>query len=587
MFRTSRKMLAIVALCVGFGATVSLIRCAHANTGDVVDLNGDTHHPLPASTTDKSTVAPGTATDAGKPVTKEEKDSRDAAKQDAAAEKLKLRAGERVGNGARGSAMVLGMSLQEGTHERVKVVEVAMNSPAFDAGVMKGDEILAFQGFRGESYPKWIDGIRRLTVDTGAGLKIPVVIARDGKQVTIRIEVPERTVRPSTPRALAQPASPLIPPGVGPAAGGPGAPVAINGGNNVVVDNGGPFGEFFGGESASANERAIAHIVRIGGQPSPNPDPVAAAAAAGNNRNNSTPPQNSPASPTAGPINGARIGMAGFRDDPSGMVVMVDVGALPPGNYSVAISDPSVIGGAAVTATGAVNPNIQTPSRVAPPQSPVPAPNNGGRIDPSGAGQPQGSLPPASLKGIPRTVLAQVGEPSDASANTAADAVPPTGNVRPPAVPPTGEVNRQSSGNNTQPGQPPKDAGGVGSATLNHIGTITVDQTGTGRMQQKVESAQVRNVVGQAIVLYSQGSSPQTASTAPGAQGSTASQTVTAQPTTGGTQVPVAGGIIQLVTDRRPPATTGPQTSRTPAGTNGAVEQPANAAPPTGQNLVR
>ena len=68
------------------------------------------------------------------------------------------------------------MSLQEGTRERVKVVDVAMNSPAFDAGVMKGDEILAFQGFRGESYAKWIDGIRRLTTDTGAGLKIPIVV---------------------------------------------------------------------------------------------------------------------------------------------------------------------------------------------------------------------------------------------------------------------------------------------------------------------------------------------------------------------------------------------------------------------------
>ena len=567
MFRSTSKMLAIVALSVGFGAAVSFVRFAHADTGDVVDLNGDTHHNPPASTTDKSTLAPGTATDAGKPITKEEKDSRDSAKQDAAAEKLKLRAGERVGDGARGSAKVLGMSLQEGTHERVKVVEVAMNSPAFDAGVMKGDEILTFQGFRGESYPKWIDGIRRLTADTGAGLKIPVVVARDGKQVTVRIEVPERTVRPSTPRVLAQPGSPLTQPGVGPAtpaSGGPGGPVAINGGNNVVIDNGGPFGEFFGGESASANERAMARIVRIGGQPSPNRNAVAEAAAAGNRRNNSTPPQTSAASPTAAPINGgARIGMAGFRDDPSGMVVMVDVGALPPGNYTVGISDPSVIGGAAVTETGGVNPNVQTPSQLAPPQTPVPAPNNGGRIDPSGA---------------------QVSAPTNSGANTPADAIPPTGDVRPPTVPPTGEVNQTSTLN--RPAQTAKD-GGVGSATLNQIGTITVDQSGTGRMQQKVESAQVRNVVGQAIVLYSQASSPQTAHNATGAPGSPASQTAIAQPAAGTTQVPVAGGIIQLVTDRRPPASTGPQTSQTPAGTNGAVEQPANATPPVDQNLVR
>jgi membrane-associated protease RseP (regulator of RpoE activity) len=585
MFRYQvSKALLLVFLCSGFGAAVSFVRHAHADTGDVVDLNGDTHHNPPASTTDKSTPSPGTAADAAKPLTKEDKDSRDSAKQDAAEEKLKLRAGERVGDGARGSAKVLGMSLQEGTHERVKVVDVTMNSPAFDAGVMKGDEILAFQGFRGESYAKWIDGIRRLSADTGAGLKIPVVVARDGKQLTVRIEIPERTVRPSTPRVVAQP---LIPPGVGaalPATGAPtGGPVAISGGNNVAIDNSGPFGAFFGGEAAGPNERAIAHIVRVGGQPSSNPNPVAAAAAAGNARNNSTPPQNSPANATAAPVNGARIGMAGFRDDPSGMIVMVDVGALPPGNYTVGISDPSVIGGAAVTGPGAANPNVQAPPQLAPPQSPVPAPNNGGRIDPNraapspaAAGQQQGSLPPASLKQIPRTILAQVGAPAGASPGTVADPVPPTGDVRSP----TGEVNRSQI-------QPAKDGGGVGSATLNHIGTITVDQTGTGRMQQKVESAQVRNVVGQAIVLYSQGGSPQTVPNAPGTQATLAPQTANSQSATSGTQVPVAGGLIQLVTDRRPAATAGPQTSQTPAPPNGAVEQPANATPPAGQNLVR
>src|SRR6185369_11885700 len=125
-----------------------------------------------------------------------------------------------------------------------------------------------------------------------------------------------------------------------PASGGPGGPVAINGGNNVAIDNGGALGDVGGGDSASANERATAQIVRIGGQASPTTDPVAEAAAAGNARNNSQPAsQNSQATPTAAPVNGgARVGMAGFRDDPSGMVVMVDVAALPAGNYTVGIS---------------------------------------------------------------------------------------------------------------------------------------------------------------------------------------------------------------------------------------------------------
>jgi hypothetical protein len=149
-----------------------------------------------------------------------------------------------------------------------------------------------------------------------------------------------------------------------------------------------------------------------------------------------------------------------------------------------------------------------------------------------------------------------------------------------------------------------KEAAGKGSgAPLNQIGIITVDQSGTGRLQQTVESMQVRNVVGQAIVLYSQGG-PQTTLPANlnGSAGTTTRQGVVDAPTANGSQpgaalnsgqptvgpqVPVAGGIIQLVTDRRPPATTGPQTSQAPVGTNGAVEQPANATPPAGQNLVR
>ena len=170
MFRfRSIQALVFVALCSSLVLATSLARSARGAPDDVVDLNGDTHHNPPASTTDKSTPQPAAPTDSGKPVDKGVKDGRDAAKQEAAEEKLKLRAGERVGNNASGAAQVLGMSLQEGTHNRVKVVDVAMNSPAFDAGVMNGDEILAFQGFRGESYRKWIDGIQRLTSPEAKG----------------------------------------------------------------------------------------------------------------------------------------------------------------------------------------------------------------------------------------------------------------------------------------------------------------------------------------------------------------------------------------------------------------------------------
>jgi len=586
-----------------------IVRCARV-APDVVELDGDTHHNPPASTTDIAAPVPTPTRDTSNRIDKGAKEVRETAKDDAAEEKLKLRAGERVGANAKGSAQVLGMSLQEGTHQRLKVVDVALNSPAFDAGVMKGDEIVAFQGFRGESYRKWIDGVQRLTADTAPGLKISVVIARDGKQLTVPIEVPQRPVRPSTPPILAQPGNTAaIQPGLGP--GTPSAIVGGNGGNSVVFDNSGPFGEFFGGETATANDRAIAHLVRIGGQPLPKAPGTPGAA------------QNSTVGAAAAPPNGAaRIGIAGFRDEPSGMMVMVDVGALPPGNYTVAITDPSTIVGAAATDTGVVTPNIPRPPQLAPPQAPAPAPGAGGTVVPKGAApvqraapQPQSNLPPASNRVVPYTVLAQVAataEPAntDVGSSSGADRIPPSST-------PTGRLNNaqraqaaQAATGTTQNAASAATAG----ATLNQIGTITIDQSGTGRMQQKLENVQVRSVVGRAIVLYSQGG-PQTTlpanlngsagaakrqgvndsttrdsqqpTDATGGQGSAASQSAARQQATPGSQVPVAGGIIQLVTDRRPPPTAVPGTTEAPAGANGAVQQPASATPPAGQNLVR
>jgi len=617
MFNRRLLPLFLVTFCSLLTAGSLLVRWASA-APEVVDLDGDTHHNPPASTTDLAAPVPTPRKDSStvNPVEKGAKVVRDAAKEDAAEEKLKLRAGERVGSTARGAAQVLGMSLQEGTHQRLKVVDVALNSPAFDAGVMKGDEILYFQGFRADSYRKWIDGIRRLTTDTAAGLKIPVGISRNGKQVTVAIEVPQMPVRTSTPRALAQPGNTAaIQPGLTPANQPP--IVGGNGGNSVVFDNSGPFGEFFGGEAATSNDRAIAHIVRIGGQALPNAPGTRGAA------------QNSATGGAAPPNGAARIGMAGFRDEPSGMVVMVDVGALPPGNYTVAITDPSIIVGTGATGTGAVNSQVPTPSQLEPGQAPANAPGAGGTVVPKGAApvqpaapQPQSNSPPASNRVLPYQVLAQVadiGQPAsvDVGSNSAAGKSTPSGAAIPPSSTPTGQSNNVPGAQAPQAvnanGQSAVNGAQAG-ATPNQIGTITVDQSGTGRMQQKLESIQVRSVVGQAIVLYSQGGpqttlpanlngsaggasrqgvtdsttrSSQRPTDANGGQGPAASQTAALQQAAPGSQVPVAGGIIQMVTDRRPPPAAAPATTQAPAGTNGAIQQPANATPPAGQNLVR
>src|SRR5262249_3779180 len=146
---------------------------------------------------------------------------------------------------------------------------------------------LSFQGFRGETYRKWIDGMRGLTADTAPGLKIPVVVGRDDKQVNVQIEVPAKPVRPSTPRPLAQPGTALIQPGVASETG-----VAVAGGNAVAS---GPFVAFFGSDqAASPHDRAAAQLVRLGG-----PQP----------QNSGAPAANPTPGATAAPINaGPRVG---------------------------------------------------------------------------------------------------------------------------------------------------------------------------------------------------------------------------------------------------------------------------------------
>jgi hypothetical protein len=368
----------------------------------------------------------------------------------------------------------------------------------------------------------------------------------------------------------------------------------------VAINAGGPFGEFFGGDQlASPNERAMAQIVRIGGQPSANPGAT----------------QTPKGVVAAAPINGApRIGMAGFRDDPSGMVVMVDVGALPAGNYTVGISDPSVLGGAAVSGVGAANSNVQAPqspaaasavnansaTRTADATTPT------GEVRSSAVNSPTGEVPSSAVN-------SPTGEVPSSAVNS------PTGQVNPPSGTSTGQAGVNNTGvNNTQlpQGATHETPNGAASSTLGQIGTLTIDQSGTGRMQQKVEGMQVRTVVGQAIVIYSQGTTPQktlpanlngnagaatrqgvvdaptaggsqVATGASGDQVSAAPRDTALQPQTAGSPVPVAGGIIRLVGDRRPPPTTAPQAAQTPAATNGAIEQPASATPPTGQNQLR
>jgi membrane-associated protease RseP (regulator of RpoE activity) len=526
------------------------------------------------------------------------------------AERLKRRAGERIGQDPRGRSQVLGMFLQETGKGSVKVVEVGAASPAFEAGVREGDELVAFDGFQASTYRKWIDGIRKLATAAPDNSKLPVVVMRNGAQFATEIRVPEAHAT----AIVKLPTGPL--PQVAPQGEAPqqGVAVAIaGGGRGVAIDNSGPFNNFFNNDPSARSERAIAELFRVGNTAKP---PVADDIASGG---------------TAPADKNARIGLAGFRNDANGMTVMVDVGGLRPGNYTVAIAEPSAAG-------------LQLQPGVAP-VGPQPGPGTGAPPTPSGAppagiipqqqspqrpgtnpqqrkgtiGTPQ-SAAPNPINEVPRGILAQIGESRQPSGATPEPVVPPTGTNQPLDVPPTGQVNPPDStptgqsivNNNLEEKARQANAARTNAGTTpgTQIGTLTVDQSGTGRMQQVVEGMQVRDIVGLAVVIYSQTGEPQktlppnldpTADPNGGQLGSAQTSNAGANPTSApppaGTVPPasaiqptgqptglVAAGNIRLVTDRGT-AAGGGTTPNAPG--SAPVQQPANNVPTTGANPIR
>jgi hypothetical protein len=268
--------------------------------------------------------------------------------------------------------------------------------------------------------------------------------------------------------------------------------------------------------------------------------------------------------------------MAGFRDAQEGMLVMVDVGGLEPGSYRVSVEDPAI-------GLGGDSPESR---------------NN------TSQGQPSQPAPPAANSAAPPT------------GRVNPQLTPPTGQVNPPVTPPTGRVlpsgtaatglpaddarvvgsNAVGAANNA-----PGSGGGSRNAMFLPIGLLTIDESGTGRLQHEIKGIRVRDVVGQAIVIHASVDQPE--ATVPanldvasaGADGtpsvSQAAANVQPSSTTSrparqsavattsdvglaadGTAKPVAVGMIRLLPDRRPVAGGAP--------TADGQAQQANDVPP-------
>lgn len=515
------------------------------------------------------------------------------------------RAGEQIGENPRGRALVLGMHLQELKPGSVNVVEVATASPAYDAGIKEGDEIVSFAGFRGDSYRKWIEGISRLTTDAKESSRLPVVLMRSGKQIDAQIRVPESSVGP-----IKLPIGPAPQPqGLQVAEFGAQGLAGPEGGGNIAIENAGPFNAFFADQSSPASQKAMAEILHVGGSTT-----------------STAAPADNPTIPPKG--RNPRVGMAGFRDSATGLLVMVDVAALAPGNYTVAITDPGLFKNAPSPGTmpnipkasGATEPITLPPSA---PRTTNPVDNAPNRPRATGDAQPQSNIRPEAHSEIPTTVLAQVADSTQPTSGASGTTIPPTGQLAPPTAPPTGQVNPsnttptgQSTVNNALLDQARRAreansvAAGADPIAGHRIGTLTVDQNGAGRMQTVVEALRVQDVVGQAIVFYTEGTATQ--NTLPpnldptrdpvGDDAATDQAGQVQQPTSPAAPVPakvapglgaskkdlaphqpVAAGIIRLMSDRRPiPAVESPSTNAF-----GDRPQPAANNQSAGENPIR
>ena len=462
-------------------------------------------------------------------------------------------------------ATILGMTVREGRRSRAIVKDVALGSPAAKAGIREGDAIISIAGFRGESYDEWLEGVARIIRDTPDGETVPVVIRRRDK----RVSVPVRTliaspaegslatgrtvvkVPDAVPGVASQPAQPQVNAGVG------------GSDDDIFINNSDFFGD--GALGGRPNERAIAHLYLIPVAQQPQQTTGAGAAGATNNPALDAGPaiDASGADVRQSSAGGfgqgrgtaaARIGLAGFRNREQGMLVMVDVGSLPPGNYTVAIADPGTIPGGAGAPSG--NPFLPPGSNQAAPAA-APVEQN---LRPA---QPAPARRPAAVGGQRRERLQQPLRqqlPDDDEQDTGLSApatgevnplsAPATGEVNPLSAPATGQINELSATPTGQVNPPARQPAGATRppGTLAQVGLLTVDQSGTGRLQQVVEAMQVADVVGQALVIFTD-AVPPTNTIPPGGNvvdTATPQQDAPRDATAPLGPIPVAAGLIRI-----------------------------------------
>ncbi len=274
---------------------------------------------------------------------------------------------------AKREAMMLGMKLVERSEGNIHVDDVAATSPAWDAGIRRGDRLLSIDGIKPKSLSKWVEDLGSVLKDTPDGHAVATDVERDGEKLALRIRMPvskAAAVRDARQeeQAIAQMAAENQQQQM---------PLAQQGGQTIVSGNemgdagygrgnggyavgGWGLGGFFDDEDTNSNRnntgddrmanRAIAQLMAVN---------TVSGAGGANSLNGQAGQLNGMQSNNA-QTSGGQVGVAAFQNTGQGVSAVVVVRGLPQGTYRVGIGQGDGMAGgfgANGMGNGAIDPN--------------------------------------------------------------------------------------------------------------------------------------------------------------------------------------------------------------------------------------
>lgn len=466
---------------------------------------------------------------------------------------------------AKAEAIVLGMKLKV-EDQTIRVKDVGATTPAWDAGIRKGDKLISLNNLKPKVFDEWVKDLNRILADTPDGQSVPVVIERDNEQLELRVRLPishadaardrrqeleqqEELARQYRQMQMSQPVEgAVLQQGRTPASNyGPGyGGYGYDGGSVAVFDDDGQPARGDGRLAGSAMARLFAT------------SKVGTSAGRANNADFDNAQQNAFQNSQA---TGNQIGTATFQSNGLGVVANVEVNGLPPGNYLVGISQDSGMRGLGVggvneqlppadvrRSSGTRNPRARsnsdaTPVPIVPDAQRQPVQRNpatprrgaggasGGAspaFEPHGASGDAGAAAPIRMQ-TAKYILAQRIDPqipANGSPGAVGGQVTPRGGqaavpgtqmdqgmnersgaVHDPRATDTGQVPRElrrQNSRNSQSSLPGAGYGtGGGGQFIAQIGSLQVGQNGSGQVQQQLEGLEVRNLAGLSVIVVS------------------------------------------------------------------------------------